>query len=242
MVRPALRDELLFNYRFGQGAISSGAVYDDFEAFWPHFEANYSDLISGLGPSDRVVDAGCGAGSFVGWLRHRGCVKAEGVDLSPGDVTFANRRLGSGTVTLGSAQNHLALSPGTYDAIFMKAMLEHIRKDDLLPLLDVARTALRPGGRLIIEVPNMDWLMASHERYMDLTHEVGFTRESLASLLALTFTNVSVRGSRLAAPTRSQRLFRRPLLAVTNRLLYVLGEGASDFLFAHRSIIATASA
>ena len=70
--------------------------------------------------------------------------------------------------------------------------------------------------------------------------EVGFTRESLGALLSIVFADVSVRGSRLARPSRSQRWFRRPLVAVLRRAFYVLGEGASDILFESRSLIAVA--
>ena len=53
--------------------------------------------------------------------------------------------------------------------------------------------ALRAGGAVLIDVPNMDWLFAGHERYMDFTHELGFTQESLSQLLGGVFSEVVVR-------------------------------------------------
>ena len=53
-------------------------------------------------------------------------------------------------------------------------------KDRVLPLLEKISSSLKPDGMAIIDVPNMDWILGQHERYMDFTHEVGFTRESLA--------------------------------------------------------------
>ena len=44
----------------------------------------------------------------------------------------------------------------------------------------------------MIDVPNMDWLFASHERYMDFTHEVGFTVESLRQIMNQVFLNVQI--------------------------------------------------
>ena len=47
-------------------------------------------------------------------------------------------------------------------------------------------------GVAIIQVPNMDWILSNHERYMDFTHEIGYTRESLADIFRLYFMKVDV--------------------------------------------------
>jgi len=41
-------------------------------------------------------------------------------------------------------------------------------------------------------VPNMDWLFVGHERYMDFTHEVGYTQESLVQVMSTVFSSVQV--------------------------------------------------
>jgi spermidine synthase len=143
-------------------------------------------------------------------------------------------------VELGDGKAYLRDYQATFDVIVMKATLEHQPKDELLEMIGACRDALKPDGLLIIDVPNMDWLVAMHERYMDLTHEIGFTRESLRSLLGLFFNSTSVVGSVPALPTKSQRLLRKPFIRMFRFFLYVLGEGASDVLFESRSIIAVA--
>jgi 2-polyprenyl-3-methyl-5-hydroxy-6-metoxy-1,4-benzoquinol methylase len=236
-----LRQAILTNYRSGQAATSSGTVYSDIASFWPYYEANYGALVAPLRRDATIIDVGCGPGSLLGWLAARGFTNISGVDMSPGDVRFANEHLGEGTVVLEDAVTHLSARPGAFDVAFMKAVLEHIPKDRALDVLGAVAVGLRPGGFAVIEVPNMDWLLAGHERYMDMTHEIGFTRESLASLLGLVFDDVAIVGSRIAEPTRSQRLLRRPLMALIRRGLYIVGEGASDTLFGHRSLIARAA-
>lgn len=235
-----LRDALLDNYRYGQGRISSRSAYVETNAFWSHYDSNYSDLLATVSRKARVIDVGCGPGTLLSWLRAEGFTRIEGVDMSPGDVDFAASHLGPGVVTLGDGVTHLSAGGARYDVVILKALLEHLPKDRLLDMAQALAAALTPAGVVIVEVPNMDWLIAAHERYLDLTHEVGFTRESLESLLMLTFEEVEVRGSRLSSLTRSQRWARRPLVALLRRLLYVLGEGASDTLFAHRSLVAVA--
>ncbi len=44
----------------------------------------------------------------------------------------------------------------------------------------------------MIDVPNMDWIWASHVRYMDFTHECGFTEESLIEVLKPQFQNIQI--------------------------------------------------
>ena len=240
MTADDLQRVLLDNYRTGQATISSASLYDDIRSAWPYYDANYRDLLADVDREAAILDVGTGPGTLLAWLREAGFRSVKGVDASPGDVNFAASHLGEGVVTLGDAREVLEARPGAYDVVMMKAVLEHVAKNDLLPLLDALSRSLRPRGRLVVEVPNMDWLLAAHERYMDLTHQGGFTPQSLESLLRLRFASVSVRGSRLAAPTRSQRLLRRPLVALIRHALYVLGEGGDASWFHNRSLIALA--
>jgi SAM-dependent methyltransferase len=237
-VTDRLRRALLAGYHEGQGRISSPGYYADPRAGWPHFDANYAPLLGSARADWTAVDVGCGHGSLIGWLEDRFGIQAEGVDASPGDVAFANAQFERDRVTCADATGFLRERPDAFDLITMKAILEHVPKGELLSFLEAAWQALSPTGILIVEVPNMDWLAAPHERYLDLTHEVGFTRQSLQTLLELGSADVFVKGSALALPTRSQRLLRPLLVAIIRRVLYVLGEGADDVWFASRSLIA----
>jgi len=236
-----LRDALFADYRQGQGEISSAASYADVRSLWPYFDANYGLHFRGLPRTVGILEVGPGHGSLLAWLRAQGFERIEGVDASPGDVQFANGHLGADVVTLGDAREFLDDRHGAYDVIVMKAVLEHVAKNDLFEVLLAISAALKPGGFVIIDVPNMDWLLATHERYMDLTHEVGFTPQSLSSFLRLAFDEISVVGSQLANPTRAQRLLREPMIRLIRACLYVLGEGADGALFSSRSLVAVAS-
>jgi len=235
-----LRKELFNNYRDGQGAISSGAVYADPRAQWPYYESNYLSLIKAMRKDAKVLEIGSGPGSLLSWLDSQEYKNLTGVDASPGDVAFANQHLGRNVVFCGDGKKHLESNLKTYDAIFMKAILEHQPKNDLLPIIDAAAQSLKPDGFILIDVPNMDWLFSGHERYMDLTHEVGFTPESLTTLLQLRFNKINLLGSHPGSLTRSQKLFRKPIIRFMKYIFYILGEGAGDVMFESRSIIAIA--
>jgi 2-polyprenyl-3-methyl-5-hydroxy-6-metoxy-1,4-benzoquinol methylase len=236
----ALRRELATRYHDIHARYASSSVYNDLTSAWPYYQVNYGDKVSELLRDTRVLEVGPGHGSLLAWFRSLGFKDVRGVDSSAGDVGFANEHLGADTVTNDDATHYLQAHESTFGLIAMKAVLEHIPRSSALGLVQAARRALAPDGLLLVDVPNMDWLLASHERYMDLTHESGFTRESLRTLLLLAFESVDLRGSRPAVLTRSQRLFRRPLIAVTRLFLYVLGEGGNDTLFESRSLVAVA--
>jgi 2-polyprenyl-3-methyl-5-hydroxy-6-metoxy-1,4-benzoquinol methylase len=90
------------------------------------------------------------------------------------------------------AFDYLEGNKSKFDVIIIKAVLEHIPKDKVGELIQLMYESLTNEGVLIIDVPNMDWLFASHERYMDFTHEVGFTKESIEQVLRLHFDKYKI--------------------------------------------------
>jgi 2-polyprenyl-3-methyl-5-hydroxy-6-metoxy-1,4-benzoquinol methylase len=139
-----------------------------------------------------ILDIGCNKGYLLTALQGFGFNHLAGIDLSPVDVEKAKQLMPSIHFTCTDAQSYLNAHVGKYDVIFMKAVLEHIAKADILPLLTQIKAGLKTGGVALIDVPNMDWLFAPHERYMDFTHEVGFTKESLRQVMLNVFDQVTV--------------------------------------------------
>jgi cyclopropane fatty-acyl-phospholipid synthase-like methyltransferase len=187
-----------------------------------------------------VLEIGCGPGNLLAWLIANGVSNVQGLEASREDAEVANERLGGSVVSIGTAIEFLQECSERFDLIILKAVVEHQPKDELIPLMEALVGALEPDGRLVIDVPNMDWITATHERYMDLTHEVGFTRESLSVLLQLWFDDVDIRGSRPGGLRRSRRLARWLGIWIIRAMLFALGEGGSNTLFESRAIIALA--
>jgi hypothetical protein len=79
---------------------------------------------------------------------------------------------------------------------------------------------------------------------MDLTHEVGYTRESLEQLFGLFFEDVEVHRvvdpahHALASPVR--KVARKIVFGLGRRLLRLMGEDTATFWFDARSILAVA--
>jgi len=138
----------------------------------------------------RILDLGCGYGEFLYYLQRQGYTDTRGIDLDPAQIEVACR-LGVRHVQRAEARDFLA-SSGDFDCIVALDVLEHIPRDQMLPLLELAREALRPGGRLLCQVPN---LAAFHTPlfFMDFTHRTPFTAPSLKQALEMAgFANVRV--------------------------------------------------
>ncbi len=136
-------------------------------------------------PSDRqarILDLGCGAGVLLEWLRDdRGFTQAIGLDASEGQVKFA-RSLGLTVEHTPSPASWLS-TQRPFDAIFLVDVMEHLSSADVTDILRLIVASLRPGGRLILRVPNANSSFASRYRYIDATHERSYTELSLRSHL-----------------------------------------------------------
>jgi len=191
----------------------------------------------------RVLEVGCGKGYLLQALRQQGFERLAGIDLSPANVAACRDRFGLASVELADAPGYLGGRRGGFDVIVLKDVLEHVEKGALSAFVGALRDGLADRGRLIVQVPNMHWVAGLHERYMDLTHEVGFTRESLAQLLRLHFDAVSVSRVQAIFPRswKQQLVYRwiRPLYLRAYRLhLRLVSEGAEETWFECREILA----
>jgi len=140
----------------------------------------------------RIVDLACGAGSLLHFFRARGYSNVAGVDISPEQVALS--RQVTGNVTQDNVLHFLQGRAGEFDLITAIDLVEHFQKEEVLAFLDGCHSALRPGGRLILQTPNSETPWAGSIRYGDFTHEVGFQSSSLGRLMGLTgFVNVAGR-------------------------------------------------
>jgi len=118
------------------------------ERFFNEYEPQIAKLFPRPG---RVLDVGCNAGELLGLLKEIGWTVA-GVEASPGPASFARARVDA-PVWQGDAEVAIP-EEERFDLITMTHVLEHMPHPGRL--LDRLRRALRPGGALLIEVPNAD--------------------------------------------------------------------------------------
>jgi SAM-dependent methyltransferase len=133
-------------------------------------------------PPARLVDAGAGRGRFVAAARRAG-YDASGFEPDPGRAAAA-RAYGVELDT--TAIEDATYDPGSVDAVTAWHVLEHVEDPDAA----VAALAgwLRPGGALLVGVPNLAslqaWLAGSRWYHLDLrSHRTHFTPAGLHALL-----------------------------------------------------------
>ena len=102
----------------------------------------------------KAVDLGCGRGDFLEFLREIG-VDAEGVDLNDG-MLAACQDAGL-NVTKADALTFLRSLPReSYGLITAFRAIQNSSFGDVRSLISEAFLVLRPGGLLIVEIPNTD--------------------------------------------------------------------------------------
>jgi SAM-dependent methyltransferase len=99
----------------------------------------------------RLLDYGCGAGGFARKMQQRGW-DVVGMDFSAHAARRVNAAYGI-PVHVGTLP-HPAVAPESFDVINMGAVLEHVHRPH--ELVEAATRALRPGGLLVVAVPNID--------------------------------------------------------------------------------------
>lgn len=133
----------------------------------------------------RVLDVGCGSGTFLAMLRRRTGIAGEGLESSAAAARRAKDAYGL-TVHAGDIDT-ADFPPGRFDLITMFHVLEHLPRPQAA--LDRIRPWLSPGGVLLIQVPNVDsWQFRWFGRRwtgIDLPrHLVNYSPEALRRLLA----------------------------------------------------------
>lgn len=122
--------------------------YDPLQVLLPSFRRV---LERNLGREDRGLDVGCGRGGGASAWLHAHARSYVGVDISPRAVEEA-RSAGLDARVIDDAAD-LPFADGAFDLVLCAEVLEHL----VHPLEAVAeiRRVLRPGGRLIVTVPNV---------------------------------------------------------------------------------------
>lgn len=106
----------------------------------------------GLAPGMRVLDVGCGWGSFVIHAVQRHDVGAVGVTLSEPQAEMARRRAreaGVGDRVDIRVMDYRALAGEQFDAIASIGMVEHVGAEQIDVYAQTLARLLRPGGRLL---------------------------------------------------------------------------------------------
>ena len=121
----------------------------------------------------------CGTGGFLAVLQaQRPDLIRVGVEWNATAAPRA-RAKSQAAIARGSV-NNLPFAAGSFDAAVSADVLSHAAVDPHAALAELSRV-LRPGGRLVLNLPAYQWLLSSHDREV---HNVRrFTARSATALL-----------------------------------------------------------
>jgi SAM-dependent methyltransferase len=138
-------------------------------------------FLDGIAPG-RILDVGCGDGTFLNLMRNRGWT-VDGIDFDPKAIQSAKQKYG-----LNLRQGDLKaenLPSDTFDAVTMSHVVEHL--PDPIAMLVEIRRILKTGGRLVMTTPNTagighqkfgpSWFGIDAPRHLQL-----FTRNALTEV------------------------------------------------------------
>lgn len=116
----------------------------------------------------RVLDIGCGLGAYVRAFS-RFTDRAYGIDIDAARVeTGVTEGLNGLVAGVGEA---LPFADGSFDGILLNEVLEHVRNDR--ETVREALRILRPGGRIVIFVPNRFYPFETHGVYLGKKYVFG---------------------------------------------------------------------
>lgn len=136
---------------------------------------------------DTVLDIGCGRGELVCYLAKTGSI-AYGIDYATAAIDIAQELRKSLPKSVQSRVKfvkadcvRLPFKDGTFNAVFMIDLVEHLTPGQMRKTLDEAYRVLKFGGKLIIHTNNFwfekigklliafsyHWLDVFHQKYVD---------------------------------------------------------------------------
>ena len=198
----------LYNQRF------SGEELIDKQVLWQTLCRDFLEQY--IDPDSTVLDLGAGRCEFINNVRAK---RRIAVDPNPATAGLADREVE--VLQLLSTDLGVVLD-GEVDVVFASNFLEHVAdKDVLLETLHECNRVIRPGGRMIVLMPNIRYLPGRFWDYLD--HHVPLTHVSLVEALELSgfepevviprFLPYTVKDSRIPVRKEFIQLYLRiPLL------------------------------
>jgi len=158
----------------------------------------------------QILDLGSGFGRFAYFCNKLSYKNYTGVDLSVEGIEICKKLFPYYQFIEDDFNDYLGKSGRYFDVIFLAHVLEHIKKEQISDFLEKIRTKLTDGGIVIISTPNAAaYFGAAAGRYIDFTHEISFTPESLEEILRVkSFKIIESSNIKVAVPVYKEILHK----------------------------------
>jgi len=172
-VNPRPDDEAIKHYYTDEFYDAQASPEDALSSIKPRLDGMVSH-VADL-PAGRVLDVGCFKGEFLETMRRRGW-DVHGVELHARPPNLFGLDIHYGAIEAAP------FAAASFDLITIWAVLEHVL--DPRGILHACRRLLKPGGRLVVLVPNFNSLPGRYMQHDDIPrHITMFTRKTLYRIL-----------------------------------------------------------
>ena len=157
-------------------------------------EPFFQNIINNFFPKNKdanILEIGCGHGAFQYFILKNGYINSIGIDNSESQIN-ESKRLGIKNVIQSDLIEYLRnIKNESLDVLIAIDVIEHFSKEELDEIIEEFYRVLNKGGIIITHQPNGEGLFGSSIKYSDFTHELAFTRNSIAQVfLANGFSDV----------------------------------------------------
>lgn len=176
----------------------------------------------------RVLDIGTGNGHLVRYMLELGAESVDSVEIDPtlcqrAKASFAEFQ--NVTIYHSNVIDFLQEKHSDYDVVVCFDVIEHVPANEGIILVSLIYQALSTNGLCILRTDNMaNIFIGTYSRYMDITHQTGFTELSLRHVMNFAgFTNIRIVDpvfrpfSRLARNYWLSRLIQSFLIKIQDR-------------------------
>ena len=160
------------------------------DSHYPDWKFEYQLAYDVLKPGDKVLDIGCARGNFLNRAKNK-AKEVTGLELNKKTAAICHQN--KLTVFNESISEHAKHKPEYYDVVCLFQVLEHIY--DVRTFLEDTLKVLRPGGQLVIGVPNNEPYFLGYDKYCTLNlppHHMGLWNKDVFEKMALLF-NLKIR-------------------------------------------------
>jgi SAM-dependent methyltransferase len=164
--------------------------------------------------NQRLLEVGCGCGQLLFVLGEKGFQNATGLEVNAELARAGQTELGV-AIAVGEWRDFLGKTSDSFDVLIALDVLEHVKRQDLLTTLTASCQRLRPGGRLILRVPNALCPLATATFWGDLDHQFLAVPRTLQNLLVA----AGFRGPISVRETRPNGRLKRLLHGIVHRLV-----------------------
>ncbi len=172
-VNPRPDDEAIKHYYTDEFYDAKASPEEALASIKPRLDGMYGH-VADL-PPGRVLDIGCFKGEFLETMRRHGW-EVRGVELHARPPNLFGLDIHYGPIELAPFE------PASFNLITIWAVLEHVLNPRAI--LDACRRLLKPGGRLVVLVPNFNSLPGRYMQHDDIPrHITMFTKATLYRIL-----------------------------------------------------------